>query len=371
MAKQLSSLDMHFILKEFKELEGSRADRIYSSGKEEIYIQLHKSNVGKKIIRVLVGRAIFAAEAKIIDETPSGFCMLLRKHLEGKFFDSIQQLEPERIFKLAFKSKEESRTLYIEFFGKGNVILCNGEVIILDSLIHHQFKDRNVAPKEKYKHPIMAYNFFDINEKRLSDLFKNSKKDKLVTSLAVELGLGGVYSEEICALSGIDKSIKPADVPQQKIKKFLAIIKKLVKSKINAQIVYKDKLAVDVIAIELDFYKDYEKKEFSSFSAALEHYFTSEAQLVKKDSPYAKKTNEIMRIITEQETAIKEMQAKEEEIRKNGELIYGNYALIKEILTELNKAKGKYSWEEIKEKLKGHKIIKEVNSRERKIIVDI
>ena len=369
--KQISSLDLHFLVKELKELEGSRADRIYSSGKEEIYIQLHKSNVGKKIIRILIGKAIFAAEAKSIDEAPSGFCMLLRKHLEGKFFDSIGQLEPERILKLAFKSKEESRTLYIEFFGKGNVVLCNEEGIILDSLIHHQFKDRNVAPKEKYLYPIMAYNFLDITEKKLSELFKNSKKDKLVTSLAVELGLGGVYSEEICLLLEIDKNTKPADVPQQKIKKFLAIIKKLIKSKVKAQIVYKDKSAVDVIDIELDFYKYYEKKEFSSFSAALEHYFTHDAQLVKKESPYTKKINEVMRIIGGQETAIKEMQAKEEEIRKNGEAIYNNYGLIKEILAELNKAKGKYSWEEIKEKLKGHKIVKEVNAKERKVVIEI
>ena len=369
--KQISSLDLYFLVNELKELEGSRADRIYSSGKEEIYIQFHKSNVGKKIIRVLIGKAIFAAEAKSIDEAPSGFCMFLRKHLEGKFFDSVEQLEPERILKLAFKSKEESRLLYIEFFGKGNLILCNDEGIIMDCLIHHQFKDRNVAPKEKYIYPIMAYNFLDITEKKLSDLFKNSKKDKLVTSLAVELGLGGIYSEEICMLLEIDKNTKPIDFPQQKIKKFLAIIKKLVKSKIKAQIVYKDNRAVDVTAIELDFYKDCEKKEFSSFSAALEHYFIHEAQLVKKETPYTKKINEINRIIAEQETAIKEMRIKEEEIRKNGEAVYNNYGIIKEILTELNKAKGKYSWEEIKEKLKGHKIIKEVNSRERKIIVDI
>ena len=136
MAKQLSSLDMHFLVRELKKLEGSRVDRIYSSGREEIYIQLHKSNIGKKIIRILIGKAIFATEAKNIDETPSGFCMLLRKHLEGKFLESIEQLEPERILKLVFKSKDEINLIYLEFFGKGNVILCDGEGIIFDSLIN-------------------------------------------------------------------------------------------------------------------------------------------------------------------------------------------------------------------------------------------
>src|SRR3989338_1864318 len=101
MAKQLSALDMHFLIKELKEMEGSRVDQIYNYSHEEIYIQLHKSNVGKKILRVIIGKIIFITETKIIDETPSGFCMLLRKHLEGKFLDSIQQLESERILKFS------------------------------------------------------------------------------------------------------------------------------------------------------------------------------------------------------------------------------------------------------------------------------
>jgi len=59
------------------------------------------------------------------------------------------------------------------------------------------------------------------------------------------------------------------------------------------------------------------------------------------------------------------------EARQKGELIYHNYSLIKEILEEINKASKKYSWKEIKEKLKEHKIIKEVNDKERKLIVEI
>ena len=58
-------------------------------------------------------------------------------------------------------------------------------------------------------------------------------------------------------------------------------------------------------------------------------------------------------------------------MRQKGELIYQNYQLIKEILDELNKASKKYSWKEIKEKLKGHKVIKEVNEKERKVIIEV
>ena len=372
MAKQLSSLDMHFLLKELKSLEGSRADRIYSSGREEVYIQLHKSNIGKKIIRILIGKAIFATEAKNIDETPSGFCMLLRKHLEGKFLESIEQLEPERILKLVFKSKDEIRRLYLEFFGKGNVILCDGEGIIFDSLIRHQFKDRNIAPKEKYKHPIMAYNFFDINEKRLSELLKNSKKDKLITSLATELGLGGVYSEEVCLLSSIDKNTIPKEISEKQIKSIVNSIKKLINKKSSPKIIFENDGFIDVALIDLEFYKDYEHKKFSSFSEALEEYFAHElTSIKKKESPYTKKINELSRIIEEQKASLEGLKSGEEENRKKAELIYPNYQLIKEILDEINKASKKYSWEEIKEKLKGHKIVKDVNLKDKMVVVGI
>ena len=45
--------------------------------------------------------------------------------------------------------------------------------------------------------------------------------------------------------------------------------------------------------------------------------------------------------------------------------------MIQEILSEINKAKEKYSWEEIKGKLKGHKIIKDVDVKDKKVVVDI
>ena len=372
MIKQLSSLDMHFVLKELKDLEGSKVDRIYNNGKEEIYIQLYKSNVGKKILRIILGKSIFIAKEKSADETPSGFCMLLRKRLEGKFLDSIEQLEPERILKFVFKAKDETKKLYSEFFGKGNVILCNNNDTLINCSIHHKFKDRAIVPKEKYKYPNMEYNVFKLQRNDLNNLLKKSKKDKVVTSLAVELGLGGTYSEEVCLLSNIDKSTIPKNINDNEIKKIINSIKKIIGNKINAQIVYEGKEAIDVIPFLLDFYKNKEFKNFDSFNEALDTYFTKELKIVKKEeSAYAKKINELKRIIEEQKDTMENMKNKEIENRKKAELIYNNYQLIKEILDEINKASKKYSWEEIKEKLKGHKVVKDIDVKDKKIVIGI
>jgi predicted ribosome quality control (RQC) complex YloA/Tae2 family protein len=372
MKTQLSSLDMHFVLKELKNLEGSRVDKIYSNGKEELYVQFHKSNLGKKILRIIAGNAIFLTEIKSIDKIPSGFCMLLRKNLEGKFLDSIEQLEPERILKLVFKARDETKKLYLEFFGKGNIILCNNEDIIIDCLMHHKFKDRSIIPKEKYKYPSMEYNVFKLQKKDISDLLKKSKKDKIVTSLAVGLGLGGAYSEEVCLLSGIDKGKAPIKINDNETKIIINSIKKILKNKKNPQIIYKDKEAIDITPVDLELYKNHEKKKFPDLNEALDTYFTKELKIVKKEeSAYTKKINELKRIIEEQKDTMENMKHKEIENRTKGELIYNNYKLIKEILDEINKASKKYSWEEIKKKLKGHKVVKDVDVKDKGVIIDI
>ncbi|MEK6869115.1 MAG: NFACT family protein, partial [Nanoarchaeota archaeon] len=340
--------------------------------KEEAYIQLHKANAGKSILRVILGKAIFLAQEKSIDETPSGFCMLLRKYLEGKFLESINQLEPERILEFVFKSKDEKITLYIEFFGKGNIVLCNENNKIIDALIRHKFKDRTVFPKEQYKHPSMNYNIFDIKDKQVAELLKNSTRDKIITSLATELGLGGIYSEEICILSSIDKNTAPKEINEKQVKIIVNSIKKLINKKLNPKIIFQNDEFADVAPIDLEFYKDCKNKEFSSFNTALEEYFAHELKSIKKkESPYTNKINELNRIIAEQKASLEGLKSGEEENRKKAELIYHNYQLIKEILDEINKASKKYSWEEIKEKLKGHKLIKDVDVKDKKVTVEI
>lgn len=372
MAKQLGSLEMHFLLKELKELEKARVDRVYNAGNEEVYVQFHKSSVGKKILRIIVGKAIFVSEEKSSDEKPSHFCVMLRKHLEGKILECIEQIKPERIIKFVFKSKEDEKILHMEFFGKGNIILCDKDGIIIEALLKQKFRERSILPKLKYQHPSMKYNIFDLKKNDIVDLLGNSGKDKLVTALATELGLGGVYSEEVCLLGNIDKNSSPKKINEREASKILDSIKKIISKKTSPQIVYKDKEAIDAVPISLDFYINYEKKEFASFNETLEHYFTREIKLIaKKESKYGKQISELKRIIGEQEATINSLRQKENEDREKAELIYNNYQLINEILVEINKAKEKHSWEEIKKRLKGHKIVKDIDVKEKKVVVEL
>ena len=78
----------------------------------------------------------------------------------------------------------------------------------------------------------MNYNLFDLKEEDLSLLLKNSKKDSLVTSLATELGLGGLYSEEVCLISNIDKNTNPKNIDENQTQLITNSIKKITNNQI-------------------------------------------------------------------------------------------------------------------------------------------
>lgn len=367
--KQISSLELHFLLKELDVLKDSRIDKIYQPEKNVIVFSLYKANLGKKMLKIVVGKALFIFEEKENYAETLGFGMLLRKHLDGYFLQGIEQIKPERILRLSFKTKSDMKCLYLEFFGKGNTILCDEKNMIINSLEHHEFKERAIKPKNNYKYPVMQYNLFDIDKTQLIELFKNSKKDSLVISLAVELGFGGVYSEETCLLSNIDKNADPKNMDEKQIQSILTNIKKLIDKKIEPKAVFQDSNLIDAIPFDLEVYGKYDKQKFTAFNEALSFYYSHFREA--EETEFDRKLRSLQRIVEEQKQAIEELKKEEKELREKGEFIYHKYNLVKEVLEEINKASKKYSWKEIKEKLKGHKVIKEINEKDRKVVVEI
>lgn len=369
MKSQLASLEINYLIKEFKVLIGGRIDKIFQVDKKEFYFQFYVSNVGKKILRI-TDKLIYLTARKPVVEEPPGFCMFLRKQLDNSRLKEINQKESERIIEFLFETKEGKKKLIVELFGGGNLLILDENDVILSAAHYEKYKDRDVLAKSSYKYPQMNYNFFDLKLKDLKELFGKTEKDSLVKCLAVELGLGGVYSEEVCLLSKLDKNETPSGINNKETNEIFSIIKKIINKKINPIIVY-DKEAVDVVPFSLELYKGLEVKKFKTFNEALDYYFTNEFKEVKKKSAYELKLEKLERIIEEQKIMIKEMEKGEKENRAKAELIYNNYQMVKEILDEIKKAKKKYSWEEIKDKLKGHKIIKEVDVKEKRVVVEV
>lgn len=369
MKTNLTSLELHYLINELQFLIGSRIDNIYAPKNEEIILQLHSSGGGKQLLRIIPGKLLYLASEKQPAEEPSGFCMFLRKNLGNARLISIQQLKPERIVEFLFE-KEDKKRLIVELFGKGNVVLCDKDEIVLSALIFHKWKDREIKAKIKYSYPKTEYNIFDLKLNDLKELCVKSRKS-LVKCLATELGLGGKYSEEVCLLSNINKNAKPLELNNKDIEKIFNLVNKLINNKIKPLILYQDNEVKDIVPFELKIYKDLRKKEFNEYNKAFDYYLLEEFKEEKPKTKQEKEIEKLKRIIERQEEKIKELSVKEIEERKKGDLIYENYKLINEILAELKRAPEKYSWKEIEKKLEGHRLIKAVNPKDKTIEIEI
>lgn len=113
---------------------------------------------------------------------PISFVMLLRKHLENKYIENVRQINKDKI--LCLETKDNY--LYLEFFGGGNVILCDKENKIIGALIEREWKGRKIYKKEIYKFPEVNFDekmFFGRYYKDI-EAFSNSKDfDKCIEIL--------------------------------------------------------------------------------------------------------------------------------------------------------------------------------------------
>lgn len=377
MKKELSAIELHFIIEEMKELSGSKVDKIYQPQGDEILLQLHKTGIGKRIIRIK-GKFMYLTEQKTESpQTPFGFCTYLRKKLSNAILKEIKQIGSERIAEIVFETKDEKNPrlrLIAELFGAGNIILVDNDYNILSPLTTQQFRDREVKRGERYIFPRKEYDLFGIDEKELSELIKKSAQDSIVKAFALDLGLGGVYSEELCSLSNIDKNKKPGTLSDQEIKTAFSKLKEITERKAEPFVVMDKNDAVDVVPFRLEAYKNLESIQKETYNSAIDSVVTARLVELEKNKKGKESNKEIERLrksIGVQEKNIEKLRKDAEENHKKGEFIYENYAAVKEILDELAKARQKYSWKEIKEKLKCHKVVKEIDEKEGKVVVEI
>lgn len=373
MKKELSAIELHYVLEEMKQLENSRLDRIYQPGKDEILIQVHKTGIGKAILKIK-GKLMYLTEHKPESPaTPFGFVTYLRKKLSNSVLREIRQIGSERIAEIVFETKETRLKLIVELFGSGNIILADEKDIIMSPMTIQKFKDREIKPGERYAYPPREHNIFDVSYGDFYGALKKSKQDSLVKALALDLGLGGTYSEELCLLSKIGKDERPA-VSEKDAREIFSRLKELLKRKTEPVIVLRNKDVIDITPFSLERYAGFDQKKAETYNKALDSVITEriiaeEKAETKKET--SKELEKVKKSIDMQEKNIEKLRKEAEESQRKGELIYERYSEIKDILDELNKARKKYSFSEIREKLKGHKVIKEINEKEGKILIEI
>lgn len=375
MKNEISSLELHYLIRELKILEGSKIDRIYHSKStpKELVIGCHITGQGKKILRTILPSIIFLDDTKDASDSPTGFGMMLRKYLEGGRIKSIEQKDFERVITITLENKKDSEIyvyiIVLELFSKGNIIFCDGSMKILNILEEQSWKDRTLKRNEIYKYPNSRTNTLTVSEDEFKEKLSTSGKESLVKALAITFNLGGTYSEELCHMSGVAKEKNTKDITD---KEYDSLYKNLI------LLLHKEDSPRlcdgNAYPFALGSMKFSEMKEYGSFSEAIKFVYENVKHSDSKRIS-GKNVEKIQNVIDEQLKLLKECEEGYAENQAKGEMIYAKYQEIDSIMKTVKEARKKYSWKAIRQKLDDNpefkKLIKDIDEKNSSIIIEI
>ncbi len=348
-------MELAALCHELQFLVGGKISQIYHD--DELVLQLHVPGKGKQLLKIIPGKLLCLTTEKNAPVRPSGFCMQLRKYINNAVIRSFFQKDAERIVIIDVE-KEDKFKLILELFPPGNIILTDETFLTIGTLQKQHWKDRVVKNREQYQFPPEQKNWKNITPSQLKELLKTSEKRNLATALATELGLGGVYAEEICRLAGVDKNLPPAEGNAAALVQAIRGIQELLATPHGY--FYEDHIAPFPLTGKS------EQKITETYNEAIN---TLNPQ--QKSSPYEHKIIALKNRIEQQENAIKEQ---EEKIQKNtagGERMYEQYTPLQKLLSIVGEMRKNVSWSDIERELRKEKKITSIDLKNKKIRIEL
>ncbi|XP_078035178.1 nuclear export mediator factor NEMF homolog Clbn [Augochlora pura] len=151
MKTRFNSYDIVCTITELQKLIGMRVNQVYDIDHRTYLIRLQRSEE-KCVLLLESGNRIHTTGFEWPKNVaPSGFSMKMRKHLKNKRLESLTQIGVDRIIDLQFGSSEAAYHIILELYDRGNIVLTDYEMTILNILRPHTEGDKvRFAVKEKY-----------------------------------------------------------------------------------------------------------------------------------------------------------------------------------------------------------------------------
>ena len=212
MREQASSFDVARIVRELSSMIGARARKAYQPHYEQVVIRLNPKGSPSSDLVIVSGRRLYLSQRdRPMPSQPSQFAMVLRKHMNNSRLIEVKQLGFDRIISMTFEHGSGKLKLIIELFRDGNVLLLDGDGVIIQPLTHAKYASRSLKRGVQYVPPPAAVDPREMNREKLDKLLDESDDD-LIRTLAARGNLGRIYGGAICASASLEENLKAKDL---------------------------------------------------------------------------------------------------------------------------------------------------------------
>ena len=192
MKDAMTGFDVRAVSLELDAWSGAYVKKAYMPQYEQIVLRINPKEAEQFDLVIVRGQRVYTSKRdRPMPMTPSSFAMVLRKHLKNARMTKVEQLGFDRVLMFRFDTKNGQRSLSVELFRNGNVILLDENVIIIQPLTHASYSGRTIKKGEIYVPPPAAIDPHMLTLDTLKQAFDDSDRD-LVSTLGGRINLGGV-----------------------------------------------------------------------------------------------------------------------------------------------------------------------------------
>lgn len=358
---ELTALDARYAVRELAQFSGAKVEKVlqHDAEKRDLLMTMYLQGSPKLHLRLMPGYlGLQAQKPGHYPKVPPGFAMFLRKYLGGARLVAARQHGFDRIVELDFDSRHGQLTLVIELIPPGNVVLVmDGKIKGL--LETQNFKDRTLRGGIPYEPPPASIDPEQASAEELAQIITTSTKNSIVTALAIELGLGGIYAEEACARAGIEKH--RSDLKQDEVRLVVSAVKELFAQEV---VPCRDEKRAYPFPMRSRAIMPAEEALFLSALGSL-----IEDQPVVEERRVKPVKDKLAVMLAAQEKQIRKFERESEEAQRAGERIYEEYQLMSEIIRAAQQARTKK--EDVKAALSQFPQVRDYDAESGEITVEL
>lgn len=321
----LAGIELRYLVEQItKEVQDYYVSNIYGITKDSILFKLHHTE--KPDLYMMISTfGVWLTSVKIDQIEPNRLQKRLRNDLLRLKLKKIEQVGSERVAYFTFAGFDKEFVIVGEFFGDGNILLCNNKMKILALQHSIDVKHRKLGVGLEYvPPPNNGLDIFNISESDFDEL----KTSDLTGAkwIGRTLGLPKKYAEGIFEIAKVDSKKICNEFTIEEIKKIYETTKEVVTYVVTGKhepiIIHNEK--TEVIPVNLG-KSGQNITQVNSFIEGLDIVFTEdiiEKGKAVQTSGSEKKVKELESQIKEQEKAIEIVKEKSNYITKVANLLF-------------------------------------------------
>jgi predicted ribosome quality control (RQC) complex YloA/Tae2 family protein len=232
---ELSSIELRYLVNEIRSRAINSSSGYYVSSinaitKNSLFLRLHHP-MQEDIMFVLSTRGIWITKLKFKPvEEKNTLESIAQKELERAKLETIEQAGSERIVSLKFRQLDgKVRVVVGEFFGDGNIIICDENRQIIAILNPIQVRHRTLSVGLRYAYPpARGVDVFDITLDQMLSLRDGAKNLDVLRWIGRNISMPKKFVEEVINRAGIQVDKQAAQLSDHEVSMIYETVKNIV-----------------------------------------------------------------------------------------------------------------------------------------------